>query len=208
MDKKLLGSADTIRSATALQAVKVQIGHAPTINILCRKNCLPKLSLNSLLILNADCPECSLSDTKYEWSILVFNHTTEVFDSLNSVPSLTADEIGIRTDAFREMDRIRFHLLIKHPGDLNQADYIVSVNAPPYGGSCSITLIQVNNVINTDRSTQSDTELVNTITELVNDGMIEARISNDPKQVIYQASIIVASIALIVSKNTLTVTIP
>ncbi|XP_071132908.1 polycystin family receptor for egg jelly-like [Mytilus edulis] len=302
-DKNLLGSADTIRSATALQAVKVQIGHAPTINILCRKNCLPKLSLNSLLILNADCPECSLSDTKYEWSILVYNHTTEVFDSLNSVPrinqsllivtSLTADEIGIRTDAFREMDRIRFHLLIRTPGrSKSEADYIVSVNAPPYGGSCSITpntgitvktkftiacknwfdegyryiqnraddgnelltysiyhvrntttgiaesllsegssiittlavgdpennfhsiirvniidfyngyttvdlQVTVNNVINTDRSTQSDTELINTITELVNDGMIEARISNDPKQIIYQASIIVASIALI-----------
>ncbi|XP_063446779.1 polycystin family receptor for egg jelly-like [Mytilus trossulus] len=304
MNEGLLGSADTIRSATALQAVKVQIGDAPTINILCRKNCLPKLSLNSLLILNADCPECSLSDTKYEWSILVFNHTTEVFDSLNSVPrinqsrlivtSLTADEIGVRPDAFREMDRIRF-VLIRTPGGYHsEADYIVSVNAPPYGGSCSITpntgiavktkftiactnwfdegdryiqnraedgkelltysiyhmrnttsgivesllsktegssiittlavgdpennfysiirvniidfyngftrvdlQVTVNNVINTERSTQSNTELIKTINELVNDGMVNARISNDPKQVIYQASIIVASIALI-----------
>ncbi|CAG2248161.1 unnamed protein product [Mytilus edulis] len=121
-----------------------------SIDTWCRKNCLPKLSLNSLLILYADCPECSLSDTIYEWSILVYNHTTEVFDSLNSVPSinqsrlvvtsLTADEIGIRPDAFREMDRIRFHLLIRTPGIYHsEADYIVSVNAPPYGGSCSIT---------------------------------------------------------------------
>ncbi|CAG2248795.1 PKD1L2 [Mytilus edulis] len=305
MDEELLGSADTIRSATALQALKVRTGDAPMINILCRKNCLPKLSLNSLLILNADCPECSLSDTIYEWSILVYNHTTEVFDSLNSVPSinqsrlvitsLTADEIGIRPDAFREMDRIRFHLLIRTPGIYHsEADYIVSVNAPPYGGSCSITpntgmtvktrftiacknwfdegdryiqkraddgtelltyavyhvrktttgilesllstteessivttlavgdptnnfysiirvniidfyngyttvdlQVTVNNAINTDRSIQSDTELINTITELVNDGMVEARIRNDPKQIIYQASIIVDSIALL-----------
>ncbi|XP_052067992.1 polycystin family receptor for egg jelly-like isoform X12 [Mytilus californianus] len=304
MDEKLLGIADTIRSATALQAVKVHIGDTPTINILCRKNCLPKLSLNSLLILNADCPECSLSDINYEWSILVYNSTTEVFDSLNSVPrinqsrlivtSLTANEIGIRPDALREMDRIRFHLLLRTPGrSHSQAEYIVSVNAPPYGGSCSITpstgitvktkftiacknwfdegeryvqnraddgnelltysiyhvrntttgilesllsttgdssivttlavgdpgnnfhsiirvniidfyngytevdlQVTINNVISTDRTTQSDTELIKTITELVNDGMDEARISNDPKQVIHQASTIVASITL------------
>ncbi|CAG2185953.1 unnamed protein product [Mytilus edulis] len=71
-----------------------------------------------------------------------------------------------------------------------------------YNGYTTVDLqVTVNNVINTDRSTQSDKELINTIIELVNDGMIEARISNDPKQVIYQASIIVASIALIVSKR-------
>ncbi|CAC5377684.1 PKD1L2 [Mytilus coruscus] len=249
MDEELLESADTIRSATALQAVKVRIWDAPTINILCRKNCLPKLSLNSLLILNADCPECSLSDTNYEWSIFVYNPTTGVFDSLNSVPrinqsrlivtSLTAGEIGIRPDAFREMDRIRFHLLIRTPGrSHSEADYIVSVNAPPYGGFCFIfpntgdssivtTLavgdpesnfhsiirvniidfyngytkvdlqVTINNVINTDRTTQSDTELIKTITEMVNDDMDEARMSNDPKQVLHQASTIVASITLI-----------
>ncbi|CAG2216583.1 unnamed protein product [Mytilus edulis] len=97
MDEELLGSADTIRSATALQALKVRTGDAPMINIL--KNCLPKLSLNSLLILNADCPECSLSDTIYEWSILVYNHTTEVFDSLNSVPSINQSRLVVTKES-------------------------------------------------------------------------------------------------------------
>ncbi|VDI23340.1 Hypothetical predicted protein, partial [Mytilus galloprovincialis] len=289
-------SINTTRSATAIQAVRVRAGDAPSSEILCKRNCLPKLSLNSLLILNADCPTCSLADTNYEWSIFVYNTGTGLFETLDAVTrinqshlietTLTAEEIGIRPDALEQMDRIKFHLLLRTPGRTpSEAEYIVSVNAPPYAGISVTTwftvtckdwldegeryvrniaddgnellsysvyhvrnttngivqsllsetgdssivstlavgdpgnnfhsMIRVNirdfyngytqvefpvtvtNVIDIDRITQSQDDLIGNITALVTNGMEEPQSSNDPKQVLHQASTIIASIALI-----------
>ncbi|XP_076073747.1 uncharacterized protein LOC143045258 [Mytilus galloprovincialis] len=298
-------SINTTRSATAIQAVRVRAGDAPSSEILCKRNCLPKLSLNSLLILNADCPTCSLADTNYEWSIFVYNTGTGLFETLDAVTrinqshlietTLTAEEIGINPDALEQMDRVKFHLLLRTPGRTpSEAEYIVSVNAPPYAGTCSISpdtgisvttwftvtckdwldegeryvrniaddgnellsysvyhvrnttngIVQsllsetgdssivstlavgdpgnnfhsmirvhirdfyngyaqvefpvtVTNVIDIDRITQSQDDIIGNITALVTNGMEEPQSSNDPKQVLHQASTIIASIALI-----------
>jgi len=54
-------------------------------NFRCKRNCLTKLSKNSLLILNADCGDCDSSQTDYEWSILVYNKSTSSFISINDI---------------------------------------------------------------------------------------------------------------------------
>ena len=58
---------------------------------------------------------------------------------------------------------------------------------------------KVTNPIDSDRSTQSDTDLIGNITTFARDGISEALSSNDPKQVLHQAQTIVAAIILIVS---------
>ena len=58
---------------------------------------------------------------------------------------------------------------------------------------------KVTNPMDTDRSTQSDTDLIGNITTFATDGISEALSSNDPKQVLHQAQTIVAAIILIVS---------
>lgn len=58
---------------------------------------------------------------------------------------------------------------------------------------------KVTNPMNTDRSAQSDTDLIGNITTFATDGISEALSSNDPKQVLQQAQTIVSAIILIVS---------
>lgn len=58
---------------------------------------------------------------------------------------------------------------------------------------------KVKNPIDTDRSVQSETDLIGNITTFAADGISEALSSNDPKQVLHQAQTIVAAIILIVS---------
>jgi len=58
---------------------------------------------------------------------------------------------------------------------------------------------KVANPMDTDRSAQSDTDLIGNITTFATDGISEALSSNDPKQVLHQAQTIVAVIILIVS---------
>jgi hypothetical protein len=58
---------------------------------------------------------------------------------------------------------------------------------------------KVTNPLETDRSAQSDTDLIGNITTFATDEINEALSSNDPKQVLHQAQTIVAAIILIVS---------
>ena len=58
---------------------------------------------------------------------------------------------------------------------------------------------KVTNPMDTDRSAQSDTDLIGKITTFATDGISEALSSNDPKQVLHQAQTIVSAIILIVS---------
>jgi hypothetical protein len=58
---------------------------------------------------------------------------------------------------------------------------------------------KVTNPLKTDRSAQSETDLIGNITTFVTDELNEAISSNDPKQVLHQAQTIVTAILLIVS---------
>lgn len=58
---------------------------------------------------------------------------------------------------------------------------------------------KVTNPLETDRSAQSETNLIGNITTFATDEINEALSSNDPKQILHQAQTIVAAIILIVS---------
>ena len=62
-------------------------------NFRCKRNCLTKLSKNSLLILNANCGECDTSETDYEWSILVYNKSTSSFISINGISRINQTDL-------------------------------------------------------------------------------------------------------------------
>jgi len=58
---------------------------------------------------------------------------------------------------------------------------------------------KVTNPLETDRSAQSETDLIGNITTFATNEINEALSSNDPKQILHQAQTIVAAIILIVS---------
>lgn len=58
---------------------------------------------------------------------------------------------------------------------------------------------KVTNPLETDRSAQSETDLIGNITTFATDEINEALSSNDPKTILHQAQTIVAAIILIVS---------
>ena len=50
-----------------------------------------------------------------------------------------ADEIGVMPSALHDEDRVKFKLLLRTAGRSPAiAEYIVSVNSPPYGGTCKV----------------------------------------------------------------------
>ena len=56
------------------------------------------------------------------------------------IVALTAEEIGVNADALQEEDRVKFRLFVQTAGRSQAtAEYIVSVNAPPYGGTCRVS---------------------------------------------------------------------
>ena len=50
-----------------------------------------------------------------------------------------SEEIGVMPSALQDEDRVKFKLLLRTAGKSPAiAEYIVSVNSPPYGGTCKV----------------------------------------------------------------------